>query len=370
VALTDCPNCRAQLRLPERATHARCPACKTIFPLAKPAPPPPRKPVVEELPPDDEPKGKAKGKKRPLTILEEDRRAYERQQRIKEERAAEERERDRDQFAAYRPARQGVFGLAVGFWCYAGAVMLLAASPLAALTDISLIPSVVSAAAVLGVLNLLATFAGLGLCLAGPRHGRGLAACALAACLVHAGVLFALPADFKQAGIVDATGDVKQLDGVGGFFLQIGAATMLWYPTVMAPLKFADQGVKWVFVIVALAELTRLVMLAVLLHMYADYSIEKEPGYRSARFITKVFYTLGIAAVLLGSFGFGWAKTAPDTTSYVIVRGLFGVTLFGFMFTFAILLLVQGRNAKETVELIDHRLVDTGKWVIADARRA
>ena len=308
--LLTCPKCASGLEVPDGTTaHVRCPACKLVFPaedgvapaevVPLPPPPPPRPvPVRKAAPPPvpeaqlnrdfdpDPPRDPGK----PVKRRKLDDGKY----------TPEERRTLKVQFL------RGMWGcrlIAAGFGLQ-GLGLLLVVLVLALNTVGAGVPALVAAAGVCGLMNLVLVPIGLGLVLA-ARPAPGLYRFGIAAgvaILVHAVFVLAVLAKNEPTVVVEGETETGLLNALGHLVTKLDSLT-LYLTWIIYPDEspFTRRGLV-LDVICGLVEMTRLVLLMVMLTAVARGTGDKELAHRCVRAAGIGSFGPAATAVLMAMF--------------------------------------------------------------------
>lgn len=336
--LLTCPKCKSGLEVPDGTTAmVRCPACKTVFSATTPPEPEPekqeeepeaeQKPKTKTKPPRDEeededeapkktkPKAKAKsGKKEeddedenekkdenrdfdPIDEEEERKRKKKRKRGDDELSPEEKAERN----AAFRRAAIGVKLIWISFALFSFSMALILIFYLqSSLMDP--FPELIAIAGFFGLVNWLLAAVGVGLCLSGPpapgHWGYGIAAAT--AVVIHLVLLLALVASGKEFAVTqrDAAAGNERL----GLLPTRQNATMFYLTVIAYPenQELTPKGSKIaVSGITGIAEMTRTVLIMMLLSCLSRAALDDDLAHRCTRAAGIVSGGPGLLALLI-----------------------------------------------------------------------
>jgi hypothetical protein len=121
-------------------------------------------------------------------------------------------------------------------------------------------------------------------------------------------------------------------------------------------LIFRGRGypVSWFGIMAAVFEFTRLVLVGVIAQNYAEDGKAVELGYRSYKFIGRIFYTTMLAGVarLICAVAFDWA---PPNEFFLVLLGLgsHAIITFAFYLILGLCIFGQSNALDETTEVVD-----------------
>jgi LSD1 subclass zinc finger protein len=315
--LLICPNCRSGLEVPDGTTAlVRCPACKTVFapadgaaheedetdeeeqPKAKP-----RKPARDEEAEDDRPRKKRSAKRSREEEDEEDEDEPETKNRDfdpETEDEAKQRKKRRKPAAddsltpEERAARRAAFERAAWgcrlIWISFALFMLSMVLIIIFYFQLALVrlvaPSTVyiTLAGVLGLLNWIVAAVGIGLCLSGPRApghwGYGISAAVATA--VHLVMVLALVSQGKEPGVASAA-DSTEVTRWELLPTRLDATMFYLTMIVYQDQGFTPKGQLLVSMITGVVEMTRTVLIMMMLSCLARAALDEDLAHKCTR---------------------------------------------------------------------------------------
>jgi LSD1 subclass zinc finger protein len=376
-----CPGCQATLRVPAGAAAIRCPACKTVIPLAAPAgaaapaiplpfggppavpPPPPPPPVARAGPPvraaeyrDDDPESdetrprKDASKRNSLLDFDDD--------ELTDDERKEKRRLER-LVVECKPAQTGVTVLAYAYGADAVGYLMGFLYLVVAAFGAPIVP-IAWLAIGLHVLALGGQLLGLGFCCGGPRANRSVAYFGLGTT-----VLAFLTLGF--AFIYSLVGHAVIVSGAGLFEGgKVGHGDMaLWVLAPLAPtlelLSFpvwiADgsfRGGAWLIIIPGLFDLARHTYAAVLVRSYCEDGKSPELGWTVSRFMTRIYAAFGtffVSRLIACGLIVGNAATRDDSGLLIFLS----LTYAGAIAALAMAMVAQAYVLTDAAEVIDYK---------------